>query len=108
MAFIHVTPIFGVRGVHEASNKVLIKIINKRIKGNPRRWPKKLSESLWAQRTSRHEATKVTRFELVYGQEEVLLVEIALQSLRVIRYGSLSTEEYHELMMDRIDDILEG
>jgi hypothetical protein len=72
-------------GQAEASNKVLIKIINKRIKDNPRRWPEKLSESLWAHRTSRHGATKVTPFELVYGQEEVLLVEIALQSLRVIR-----------------------
>jgi hypothetical protein len=33
----------------------------------------------------------------------VLPVEIGLQSLRVTRQGSLSAE-YHELMMDRIDD----
>jgi hypothetical protein len=53
----------------EASNKVLIKIIKKRIKDNPRRWHEKLLEALWVHRTSRHEATKVTPFELVYGQE---------------------------------------
>jgi hypothetical protein len=34
----------------------------------------------------------------------VLPVEIGLQSLRVTRQGSLSAKEYHELMMDRIDD----
>jgi hypothetical protein len=34
-------------------------------------------------RASRHGATKVTPFGLVYGQEVVLLVEIGLQSLRV-------------------------
>jgi hypothetical protein len=92
----------------EASNKVLIKIIKKRIKDNPRRWHKKLSEALWAHRTSRHEATKVTPFELVYGQEVVLPVEIGLQSLRVTGHGSLSAKEYHELMMDMIYDVPES
>jgi hypothetical protein len=32
-------------------------------------WHEKLSEALWAHRTSRHRATKVTPFELVYDQE---------------------------------------
>jgi hypothetical protein len=58
-------------GQVEASNKVPIKIIKKRIKYNPRRWHEKLSKALWVQRTSRHRATKVTPFELVYGQEVV-------------------------------------
>jgi hypothetical protein len=84
---------------------VLIKILKKRIRDNLRRWHEKLSEVLWAHRTSRHRATKVTPFELVYGQEAVLLVEIGLQSFRVIGQGSLSAKEYHELMMDKIDDI---
>jgi hypothetical protein len=48
---------------------------------------------------------KVTPFELVYGQEVVLPMEIGLQSLRVTRQGSLSANEYHELKMDRIDDV---
>jgi hypothetical protein len=54
-------------GQAEASNKVLIKIMKKRIKDNPRRWHEKLSEALWAHKTSRHRATKVTPFEHVYG-----------------------------------------
>jgi hypothetical protein len=63
---------------------------------------------LWAHRTSRHGATKVTPFEFVYGQEAVLPVEIGLQSLRVTKHGSLSAKEYHEFMMDRIDDVPES
>jgi hypothetical protein len=93
-------------GQAEASNKVLIKIIKKRIKDNSRRWNKKLSEALWAHRTSRHGATKVTPIECVYGQDTVLPMEIGLQRLRVTRQGSLSAKEYHELMMDKIDDVL--
>jgi hypothetical protein len=72
------------------------------------RWHEKLSEALWAYRTSRHGATKVTPFELVYGQEVVLPVEISLQSLRITGQGSLSSKEYHELMMDKIDEAHEG
>jgi hypothetical protein len=41
-------------GQAEASNKVLIKIIKKSIKDNPRTWHEKLSEALWEHRTSRH------------------------------------------------------
>ncbi len=59
-------------------------------------------------RTSRHEAMKVTPFELVYGQEAVLPVEIGLQSFRVTGQGSLSAKEYHEWMMDKIDDVPES
>jgi hypothetical protein len=95
-------------GQAEASNKALIKIIKKRIKDNPRRWHEKLSEALWAHRTSRHGATKVTPFELVHGQEAVLPMEIGVQSLRMTRQGSLSANEYHELMMDKIDDVQES
>jgi hypothetical protein len=94
-------------GQAEASNKVLIKIIKKRIKDNPRRWHENLLEALWAHETSRHGATKVTPFELVYGQEAVQPMEIGLQILRVTRHGSLSAKKYHELMMDKIDDVHE-
>jgi hypothetical protein len=95
-------------GLAEASNKVLIKIIKKRIKDNLRRWHEKLSEALWENKTSRHGATKVTPFELVYGQEAVLPTEIGLQNLRVAGQDSLSAKEYHRLMMDKIDDVPES
>jgi hypothetical protein len=49
-----------------------------------------------------------TPFELLYGQEVVLPMEIGLQSLRVTEQGSLSAKEYHKLMMDKIDDIPES
>ena len=60
-------------GQAESSNNTLIKFIKKKIEENPRRWYEVLSTALWAHRISRHGATKVTPFELVYGQEAVLL-----------------------------------
>ena len=55
-------------GQAKSSNKTLIKLIKKKIEENPRRWHEVLSEALWARHISRYGATKVTPFELVYGQ----------------------------------------
>jgi hypothetical protein len=63
-------------GQAEYSNKTLIKLIKKKIEDNPKRWYEVLSEALWAHRISMHSATMVTHFELVYGQEVILLVEV--------------------------------
>jgi transposase len=54
-------------GQVEASNKILIRLIKKKIEENPRRLHEVLSEALWTYRVSKHGAIKVTPFELVYG-----------------------------------------
>ena len=56
-------------------------------------------------RISRHGATKVTPFELVYGQEAVLPIEVNLAALRFAKQNDLSAEDYHNLMMDNIDEV---
>ena len=53
-------------GQAESSNKILIKLVKKRIEENPKRWHEVLSEALWAYRIFRHCSTKVIPFELVY------------------------------------------
>jgi hypothetical protein len=63
---------------------------------------------LWAHRTSRHRATKVTPFELVYGQEAVLPIEMSLQNLRITGQDYLSAKEYTELMIDKVDEAPES
>jgi hypothetical protein len=68
-------------GQAESSNKTLIKLIKKKIKENFKRWHEVLSEVLWAHHISKHSTTKVTPFELVYGQEVILLVEVNLDAL---------------------------
>ena len=64
-----------------------------------------LSEALWAHRISRHGATRVTPFELVCGQEAVLPVEVNLDAYRLAKQNDLSGVDYHDLMMDNIDEV---
>jgi hypothetical protein len=62
-------------------------------------------EALWAYRISKHSATKVTPFELVYGQEVILPIEVNLDALRIARQNELSAIDYHNLMLDRLDEV---
>jgi hypothetical protein len=68
-------------GQAESSNKILIKLIKKKIEENPKRWHEVLSEALWAHHISKHSATKLTPFELVYGEEAILPAEVNLDAL---------------------------
>ena len=54
---------------------------------------------------SRHGATKVTPFELVYGQEAVLPVEVNLDTYRLAKQNDHSAVDYHDMMMDNIDEV---
>jgi hypothetical protein len=82
-------------------------LITKKVEEYPRRWHEALSEALWARQISRHGATKVTPFELVFGQEVVLPIEVNLQAIRVAQQNSLMADEYKDLMMDRLDESME-
>lgn len=92
-------------GQAKYSNKSLIKLIKKKIEDNPRRWHEVLSEALWAHHISRHDATKVTPFKLVYGQEVVFLAEVNLGAYRLEKQNNLDVGTYHSLMMDNIHEV---
>ena len=66
-----------------------------------------MSEALWAHRISKHHATKVSPFELVHGQEVVFPVEIDLNAIRFARQNDLVIGDYHDLMMDNIDEVID-
>jgi hypothetical protein len=74
------------------------------IEEHPKRWHEVLSEALWAQHNSKHSVIKVTPFDLVYGQEAILSVEVNLDALQVARQNELSSVDYHNLMLDRLDE----
>jgi hypothetical protein len=88
----------------ESSNKTLIKLIKKKIEEHPKRWHEVLPYALWAHHISKHSAIKVPPFELVYEQHVILLVEVNLDALRVARQNELSIVDYHNLMLDRLDE----
>jgi hypothetical protein len=92
-------------GQAESSNRTLMNLIKKKISDNPKHWHRVSSEALWAHRISKHSATKVSPFELVYGQEAVLPMEISLNVVRFTRQNDLTIGDYYNSMMDNIDEV---
>jgi hypothetical protein len=92
-------------GQAESSNRTLISLIKKKIFDHPKHWHKILFEALWAHIISKHRAAKVSLFELVYGQEAVLHVEISLNVVRFAKKNDLTIGDYYNSMMDNIDEV---
>jgi hypothetical protein len=92
-------------GQIESSNRTFINLIKKKISDNPKHWHRILSKVLWAHIISKHSATKVSPFELVYGQEAVLPVEISLNAVRFARQNYLTVGDYYNSMIDNIDEV---
>jgi hypothetical protein len=83
----------------------LINMIKKKISDHPKHCHRILSKALWAHRISKHRATKVSPFELVYGQEAVLHVEISLNVVRFAKQNDLNVCDYYNSMTDNIDEV---
>jgi hypothetical protein len=88
----------------ESSNRTLISLVKKKISDHPKHWHKVLSEALWAHRISKHRANKVSPFELVFGQETMLHVEVSLNDVRFTQ-NDLIVGDYYNSMMDNIDEV---
>ncbi|XP_050890198.1 uncharacterized protein LOC127095564 [Lathyrus oleraceus] len=71
----------------------------------PKNWHKTLDQALWACRTSLKEATNTTPFQLAFGHDAVLPVEIYLQSVRIQRKGEIPSDLYWEMMMNELVDL---
>ncbi|XP_021774601.1 uncharacterized protein LOC110738498 [Chenopodium quinoa] len=87
-------------GQAEAANKQILNALKKRVEDQKSKWIEELPGTLWSLRTTKKEATGHSPFELVYGSEAVLLVEIGSESLRV---NLFSVEENEKLLKESLD-----
>ncbi|GKV33403.1 hypothetical protein SLEP1_g41922 [Rubroshorea leprosula] len=92
----------------EASNRIVINLLEKMVDDNPRCWHELLSDTIWAYRTSQRSSTKVTPFSLTYGHDAVLPMELSARSLRIAIQHGLTSGEYNEAMILELEDLEEG
>ena len=89
----------------EASNKVLISILEKMLEDNPKDWKLILSETLWAYITSKRDSTGVSPYSLTYGHDAVLPMEVVVPSIRVSKHNGLNPQEYSEVVMMELKEL---
>jgi transposase InsO family protein len=83
-------------GQAEASNKIMIKIIQKKNDQKPKRWHSVLNEALWAYRMGPHGATQTSPYELVYGHNAILPWEMQSDSRRIMLQKDLSSKDLND------------
>lgn len=94
------TPYYAqVNGYTEASNKVIVGILNKKMEGNPRGQYMLLSKTIQVYKTSKKMSTGKTLFTLRYGHNAVLPMEIVVQLHRVAYQHRMTTNNYIETMI---------
>ena len=70
-------------GQTEKTNGILCKIITKTVQGSNIDWDQRVFDALWAYRTAYKVITKHKPFQLVYGQEAILPIELEIPSLQI-------------------------
>ena len=93
-------------GQVEAINKVLERMLQRMIRVHKRSWHLILYSALWAYQTLVRNATGFTPFQLVYGLEEILLVQCEISSLKLAidLLPGTSEEEAHLLELIQLDE----
>ncbi|XP_038708603.1 uncharacterized protein LOC120003660 [Tripterygium wilfordii] len=87
----------------EASNKIILNGIKKRLESSKGRWVEELPSVLWAYRTTPRRSTGESPFVLAYGAEAVIPLEIGLPTLQT----QVFEEGNNDLAMERNLDLLQ-
>ena len=91
-------------GQAEATNKVIVSGLKKRLKGTKGKWIEELPNILWAYRTTPRRSMGETLYSLTYGAKAVIPAKISLCSARVSVFSSAGNEE---LMVKQLDSLEE-
>ena len=82
----------------------MLKIIKTRLEGAKGIWPDELPSVIWAYQTTTRTPIGETPFQLTYGADAVIPVEIGLTSYRVQSYTKDKNEEAMLLQLDLVDE----
>nr|XP_023885168.1 uncharacterized protein LOC111997322 [Quercus suber] len=91
-------------GLAEATNKVILNGLKKRLNGAKGGWAEELPNVLWAYRTTPRRSTGESPFSLTYGSEAVIPAEVKLCSARV---AGFDPEQNDEMMIGLLDSLEE-
>nr|XP_017233202.1 PREDICTED: uncharacterized protein LOC108207252 [Daucus carota subsp. sativus]XP_017233203.1 PREDICTED: uncharacterized protein LOC108207253 [Daucus carota subsp. sativus] len=92
-------------GQAEVANRIILDGLKKRVEKAQGSWAEELLPILWAYRTTCKVSTGTTPFQLAYGAEAVVPLEITHTSSRIQQYEPEANEEGMRLALDMIDEI---
>ncbi|XP_027935092.1 uncharacterized protein LOC114190415 [Vigna unguiculata] len=94
-------------GQAETTNKVLLRGIKRRLTAAKGEWPNEIHRVLWAYHTTPKSSTRETPFNLVYGTNAMIPVEIAENSDRVRAFTKKVSEVGLRANLDTLEEARE-
>ena len=94
-------------GQTKKTNGILCKILTKTNSGVGSDWDTKLFTALWAYRIAYKVPTNATPFQLVYGPEAILPIELEVSSLRITvdyRLEDVESLQFHLSQLEKLDE----
>ena len=92
-------------GQTEVTNRSLLRLIKSHLVGEKGAWPEELPNVLWAYRTTTRTPTGETPFNLTYGAEVVILVEVGLTSFRREFFAEQDNNDQLKQNLDLLDEV---
>ncbi|XP_075524468.1 uncharacterized protein LOC142556853 [Primulina tabacum] len=90
-------------GQTEVVNRIIVQALKTRLQGKGKDWVEELPSVLWAYRTTPRAPIQETPFNLVYGSEAVLPVEIGKTSPRVESYPE-DNDQSRAMELDLVEE----
>ena len=84
-------------GQVESTNKVLEAILTKTISTHCREWATRLTEALWAYRTTWKNTTGYSLYHLVFGREPIFPIELIIKNLRTTQEVGMKEAQIRRL-----------
>ncbi|XP_075670385.1 uncharacterized protein LOC142640183 [Castanea sativa] len=91
---------FGGNGQAEATNKVILSGLKKKLDDVKGKWVDELLHVLWTYRTTPRRSTEETPFSMTYGTEAIIPLETGFSTLRTDQF---SIDENNHLLLDSLD-----
>jgi len=90
-------------GLVERGHAPLVNSLAKYCQHTPSSWPKHLSLALWVDRISVRRSTGYSAFELLYGRECLMPIELTIESWQTVNWEAVETRE--DLILARMQQL---
>nr|KYP41357.1 Retrovirus-related Pol polyprotein from transposon 17.6 [Cajanus cajan] len=94
-------------GQAESANKVILSGLKKRVQDSGASWVEELPRVIWSYHTTVHSSTQDTPFNLVYGTDAMILIEITEPSVRATCFSKEESDQGRRVDLDLIRETRE-
>lgn len=91
-------------GQEEATNRVIVDGLKKRLEEANGKWVDELPQSLWMYHTTPKRSTRETPFSMTYGSKAIIVLETGFLTMKYDQFNSSSNEQLLSTNLDLAEE----